>query len=318
MTVDTESRAHRATRRPARARDREPGQARRRRTDGAWPWLFAGPLLIGIGVFYIWPIIQTFWFSFTTWGVFGGATFSGLANYAALFVDPKLYLSLLNTVIYTLVVLLGIPIAVWLASLLNTPGLRFAQVYRVLFFLPYVAMPAAIALVWRIIFNGDFGILNWALSLVGIDGPYWIATPGFALLAVSIVGLWSSLGFSMIILGAGLKDIPPELYEAARVDGASRWRQFRSLTVPLLMPSIFFVFIITTIGSFQLFDLLYAMLGSSNPVLPKTMSLVYFFYSTGFVQNDKGLSAAIAMVIFVLIGLVTLVQFRVQKRWVQS
>ena len=317
MTVDTESSTHRATRRPARARSSEPGQARRRRTDGAWPWLFAGPLLIGIGVFYIWPIIQTFWFSFTTWGVFGGATFSGLANYAALFVDPKLYLSLLNTLIYTLIVLLGIPLAVWLASLLNTPGLRFAQLYRVLFFLPYVAMPAAIALVWRIIFNGDFGILNWALSLVGIDGPYWIATPGFALLAVSIVGLWSSLGFSMIILGAGLKDIPPELYEAARVDGASRWRQFRSLTVPLLMPSIFFVLIITTIGSFQLFDLLYAMLGSSNPVLPKTMSLVYFFYSTGFVQNDKGLSAAIAMVIFVLIGLVTLVQFRVQKRWVQ-
>jgi len=317
MTVDTEASTHRATRRPARARASEPGQARRRRTDGAWPWLFAGPLLIGIGVFYIWPIIQTFWFSFTTWGVFGGATFSGLANYAALFVDPKLYLSLLNTLIYTLIVLLGIPLAVWLASLLNTPGLRFAQLYRVLFFLPYVAMPAAIALVWRIIFNGDFGILNWALSLVGIDGPYWIATPGFALLAVSIVGLWSSLGFSMIILGAGLKDIPPELYEAARVDGASRWRQFRSLTVPLLMPSIFFVLIITTIGSFQLFDLLYAMLGSSNPVLPKTMSLVYFFYSTGFVQNDKGLSAAIAMVIFVLIGLVTLVQFRVQKRWVQ-
>ena len=297
---------------------RDSGPRRARRTDGAWPWLFAGPLLLGVGVFYLWPIVQTFWFSFTTWGVFGGATFSGLENYATLFTDPELYQSLLNTVIYTLIVLLGIPIAVWLASMLNTPGLRFAQFYRVLFFLPYVAMPAAIALVWRIIYNGDFGILNQTLALVGIDGPYWISTPGFALVAVSVVGLWSSLGFAMIILGAGLKDIPPELYEAARVDGASRWRQFRSITVPLLTPSIFFVLIITTIGSFQLFDLLYTILGSTNPVLPRTMSLVFYFYSTGFIQNDKGLAAAIAMVIFVIIGLITLVQFRVQKRWVQS
>jgi multiple sugar transport system permease protein len=304
---------------PSGGRESGPRRDRRaHRTDGAWPWLFAGPLLIGVALFYLWPIVQTFWFSVTTWGVFGGATFSGLENYATLFADPELYQSLLNTVIYTFIVLLGIPVAVWLASLLNTPGLRFAQFYRVLFFLPYVAMPAAIALVWRIIYNGDFGILNQTLALVGINGPYWISTPGFALVAVSVVGLWSSLGFAMIILGAGLKDIPPELYEAARVDGASRWRQFRSITVPLLTPSIFFVLIITTIGSFQLFDLLYAILGSTNPVLPRTMSLVFYFYSTGFIQNDKGLAAAIAMVIFVIIGLITLVQFRVQKRWVQS
>jgi multiple sugar transport system permease protein len=288
------------------------------RSDGVWPWLFTAPLLVGVGVFYIWPILQTFWFSFTKWGVFGGATFDGLANYQAMFADPEFYQSLLNTAIYTAIVLLGIPIAVWFASLLETPGLRFVQFYRVLFFMPYIAMPAAIALVWRIIFNGDFGILNWALSLVGIRGPYWIATPGFALLAVSIVGLWSSLGFSMIILGAGLKAIPPDLYEAARVDGASRWRQFRSITVPLLTPSIFFVLIVTTIGSFQLFDLLYALLGSNNPVLPDTMSVVFYFYSSGFVQNDKGLAAAVAMVIFVLIGVITLIQFRIQRRWVQS
>ncbi|OIH95478.1 carbohydrate ABC transporter permease [Curtobacterium sp. MCBA15_001] len=291
---------------------------RPRRTDGVWPWLFVLPLLVGVGTFYIWPILQTFWFSFTTWGVFGGATFTGLANYTRLLADPQLYQSLLNTVIYTVIVLIGIPIAVWLASLLNTPGLRFAQFYRVLFFLPYVAMPAAIALVWRIMFNGDYGIVNWFLGRFGIDGPYWISTPGFALVAVSLVGLWSSLGFSMIILGAGLKDIPPELYEAAELDGASRWRQFRSVTVPLLTPSIFFVVIVTTISSFQLFDLLYAILGSTNPVIPKTMSLVFYFYSAGFIDNDKGFAAAIAMVIFVLIGIVTLVQFRVQRKWVQS
>jgi multiple sugar transport system permease protein len=302
--------------RPTAHRRRPAGAAARR--DGFWPWLFVLPLLGGIGLFYLWPIIQTAYFSFTEWGVFGGNTFSGLDNYLRLFADPQLYSALGNTLLYTAVVLLGIPIAVYLASLLNTPGLRFASFYRVLFFLPYVAMPTAVAMVWRIIFNGDFGILNYVLSFVGIDGPYWTSTPGFAMLAVAIVGLWSSLGFSMIILAAGLKNIPPELYEAAELDGATPWRRFTSVTVPLLTPSIFFVLIITTISSFQLFDLLYALLGSSNPVLPKSMSLVYFFYSQGFVSNDKGYAAAIAMVIFAIIGVVTLVQFRLQKRWVNN
>jgi len=308
-----------STIRPARAKAPRlnPGRAAARR-DGFWPWLFVLPLLGGIGLFYLWPIIQTFYFSFTEWGVFGGNTFTGLDNYVRLFADSQLYSALGNTLLYTAIVLTGIPIAVYLASLLNTPGLRFASFYRVLFFLPYVAMPTAVAMVWRIIFNGDFGILNYVLSLVGIDGPYWTSTPGFAMLAVAIVGLWSSLGFSMIILAAGLKNIPPELYEAAELDGATPWRRFTSVTVPLLTPSIFFVLIITTISSFQLFDLLYALLGSSNPVLPKSMSLVYFFYSQGFVSNDKGYAAAIAMVIFLIIGVVTVLQFRFQKRWVNN
>lgn len=299
-------------------RSRRPQRSRSLDHGGWWAWVFVVPLLIGVGVFYIWPILQTFFFSFTTWGVFGGWTLAGLENYRTLISDPAFYQSLLNTAIYTAIVLLGIPIAVWLASLLNTPGLRFAALYRVLFFLPYVAMPAAIALVWRMIFNGDFGILNWALSLIGVKGPYWLSTPGYALVAVSVVGLWSSLGFSMIILGAGLKSIAPEMYEAAELDGANPARRFRSITVPLLSPSIFFVFIITTISSFQLFDLLYALLGSTNPVMPRTMSLVFYFYSSGFISNDKGLAAAIAMAIFVIIGLVAVVQFRLQRRWVQS
>jgi multiple sugar transport system permease protein len=269
-------------------------------------------------VFYLWPIVQTAWYSLTETGPFGGSTFAGVANYVELFQDTELYLSLGNTLLYTVVVLLGIPIAVALASLLNLPGLRLAALYRVLFFLPYVAMPTAVAMVWRVIFNGDFGILNRALAVVGIEGPYWISTPGAATVAVAVVGLWSSLGFNMIVLAAGLKSIPPELYEAAELDGASRWRQFRSVTVPLLTPSIFFVLIITVIASFQVFDLLYAILGSSNPVLPRSMSLVYFFYREGFVANDKGYAAAIAMVIFLIIGLMTALQFRLQRRWVHS
>lgn len=299
--------------------DRRPVR-RPRGNDGWWALVFVGPLALGIGVFYIWPIVQTAGFSFTSFGVFGGATFAGLENFTRLFTEESFYLSLGNTLLYTAIVLLGVPIAVLLASLLNLPGLRFASFYRVLFFLPYVAMPTAIAFVWRIIFNGDFGLVNYVLSFFGIEGPYWISTPGFAITAVAIVGLWSSIGFSMIVLAAGLKTIPPELYEAASLDGASRWRQFRSITAPLLTPSIFFVTIVTVISCFQLFDLLYAILGttSSNSTLPRSMSLVYYFYQAGFVNNEKGYAAAVAMVIFVIIGLVTLVQFRFQRKWVHN
>lgn len=302
--------------RPAPARRRGGTEAQARRRDGAWPWLFVLPLLLGIATFYLWPILQTFYFSFTEWGVFGGSTWSGVDNYVRLVTDPRLYASIGNTLLYTVIVLLGIPLAMVFAALMNTPGLRFVSVYRVLFFMPYIAMPTAVAMVWRIIFNGDFGILNWALSLLGIEGPYWLSTPGLALVAVAIVGLWSTIGFAVIVLGAGLKSIPTEYYEAAEIDGASAVRRFFSITVPLLSPSIFFVTVVTTIASFQLFDLLYAILGSTNPIIPKSMSLVYFFYREGFTQGDKGYAAAIAIVILVIIGLVTLLQFRLQRKWV--
>lgn len=302
--------------RPVRARRSDETEAQARRRDGMWPWLFVLPLLLGIVTFYLWPILQTFYFSFTEWGIFGGSTWSGLDNYIRLVTDAKLYASVGNTLLYTAIVLLGIPLAMIFAALMNTPGLRFASVYRVLFFMPYIAMPTAVAMVWRIIFNGDFGILNWVLSLVGIDGPYWLSTPGLALVAVAIVGLWSTIGFAVIVLGAGLKSIPTEYYEAAEIDGASAIRRFFSITVPLLSPSIFFVTVVTTIASFQLFDLLYAILGSANPIIPKSMSLVYFFYREGFTQGDKGYAAAIAMVILLIIGIVTFLQFRLQRKWV--
>ncbi|MGA0566968.1 carbohydrate ABC transporter permease [Rathayibacter sp. KR2-224] len=293
-----------------------PSRRRILRPDGPWPWVFVLPVVFGVAIFYLWPILKTFYLSFTTVGVFGGSTFTGLANYATMFADPQIPRSILNTAVYTVIVLLGIPIAVWLASLIERPGMRFRGLYRTLYFIPYVTMPAAVGIVWRLIFNGDFGPINWLLSLVGISGPYWLATPGFALVAVSVVGLWMSLGFNLIIISAGLREIPVELYEAAQVDGASRFRQFRSITVPLLTPSIFFVSIITVVNGFQLFDLLYVMLGKSNLAMPQTQSLVYIFYNEAFLQNNQGYASAIGILILVIIAALTAVQFRLQRRWV--
>lgn len=295
-----------------------PAAPRKRRTDRKeWLWaaLFVAPLLFGVLVFYIWPIIRNAYFSFTTWGVFGGATWSGLANYQAMLADPSFWRSILNTLIYIGFLLIGIPLAVIFASLINRPGLRFAALYRTAFFLPYVAMPAAVSMVWRIIFNGDFGVINYALSLIGIKGPNWLSTEWVALIAVGLVGMWISLGFNLIVLSAGMKGIPPEMYEASSLDGASRLRQFFSITVPLLSPSIFFVSVMTVITGFQLFDLLYALMGTQNPALNQTQSMVYLFFAhqqTG----DNGYAAAVGMAILVLVGVFTIIQFRMQKKWV--
>ena len=297
--------------------DTAPAVPRRARSrDGVWPLVFLAPLMIGVAVFYFWPILATFLNSFSSFGPFGGRSFTGLDNYRALLTDSFIPRAVLNTAVYTAIVLLGIPIAVAVASLMNQKGLRFSRFYQVLFFLPAVSMPVAVALVWRMIFNKEFGIVNWALSLVGIDGPYWTTAPWWALLAVSIVGLWSSLPLAIIILSAGLQAIPAELYEAAQLDGAGTMRQFIAVTVPLLTPSIFFLTIITAINGFQLFDLLFAMMGDANPAMADTQSLVYLFYSEAFRQNDQGYASVIALLILLIIGVFTLLQFRMQKRWV--
>ncbi|MDN6480750.1 MAG: sugar ABC transporter permease, partial [Acidipropionibacterium jensenii] len=158
---------------------------------------------------------------------------------------------------------------------------------------------------------------NQFLRVVGVDDPpYWIVTPGFAIVAVSVFGLWCSIGFNVIILSSGLKGIPRELYEAASIDGATGVKQFRWVTVPLLTPSIFFLSITTTIGGFQLFDALFAMIGRGNPAEPKTRSLVSLFYRQAFVDSNQGAGAATAIVILLFVAIVTVIQFIGQKKWV--
>lgn len=284
--------------------------------DGWAPWVFILPTLAGVTLFYLWPIVQSFYFSFTEWGPFGGTTWIGTENYRRMSSSVDTLKALGNTVLYGAVVLLAIPLAVFLASLLNRPGLRFRPLFRVLHFLPVVTTPAAVSVVWRLLYNGDTGMINYGLSLVGIDGPYWLSTPVVSIIAVGIVGAWMTLGFNMIILGAGLQSIPAELYEAAELDGAGPWRQLISITVPLLTPSIFFVTVMTAISSFKVFDLIFVMIGRDNPAIDDLQTLVFLFYFQGFQVNDKGYAAAIGIALLVVIALITLVQFRLQRRWV--
>ena len=291
-------------------------------TSGWWALFFLAPTGIGLGVFYVWPLIQTLYFSFTSWGPFGGHTFTGLANYRALLHDPALSSSFLNTLWYCLLGLIGVPISLVLAQVLGRRGRRGVSVYRTLMFLPVVTMPAAVAIVWRWLYNGNYGLVNELLSKIGVNGPYWISDPHTALIAIAIVGIWSTIGYNMVILMAGLQSIPRTYYEAAELDGAGPVRQFLSVTVPLLTPSIFFVTVYSVIGSLQTFDLIYVLMGPSgsgqvtNPALPQAESVVYLFYQDSFVENNRGYGAAIAFVLMLVIIAVTGLQFRLQRRWV--
>lgn len=284
--------------------------------EGYWALLFIGPIGVGLAIFYFWPIARTAYLSFTSSGAFGGGQWIGLKNYKDLFQDPEVLSSLRNSALYALMVLAGIPIAIVISAMLNTRRLRGGNVYRVFYFLPVVTLPAAVALIWKLIYNSDYGLLNSGLGTVGIRGPQWLTDPHLALVALAAVGIWSGIGTQIIIFLAGLRGIPNELYEAAELDGASGIRRFFSVTLPLLTPSIFFVSVLSVISSMQMFDLAFLMISPTNPAFSSGQTIVYLFYEEGFVKNDRGYAAAIAVVLFVVILLLTAGQFRLQRRWV--
>jgi multiple sugar transport system permease protein len=294
--------------------------ARRRRRpvgeQGRWGYLFVAPTALGLGIFYMWPALGTIYQSFTQSGPFGGSTWVGLANYRQLLHDPQMFQTLRNTIIYTVVALLSIPIAMVVAVLLNQRGLRFLGFYRMLYFLPVVTMPAAVSIVWRMLYNGDFGTINTALRWVGIDGTSWLTNPHTALFAVAIIGIWASIGANMVIFLAGLQGVPRHLYEAAEIDGAGPVRRFTKITLPMTSPSIFFASVLTVIHALQVFDYIFMTVDPANPAFPQVRSVVYMFYQESFVENQRGYGATIAFVLLLLILALTLIQFRLQRRWV--
>jgi multiple sugar transport system permease protein len=279
-------------------------------------YIMIAPLMIGLFIFYIWPVFQTFYFSFTKWGAFGKYKWTGLTNYEHLLHDPDLGRALLNTVIY---ILLSVPgsliLAIVIAVLLNQK-IRGVGIYRTLYYLPAVTMPAAIAMVWRWLYNGDYGLINYILGLFAIHGPRWISDSSIALYSIILVAIWAAIGNNMILFLAGLQGIPSVYYEAAAIDGAGPLPRFFRITLPLLSPTIFFALVTSLIGAFQVFDLIFLMSGPNSPTIDATKTVVYLFYQYAFINNDKGYAATIAVLLFVIILLITIVQFRLQRRWV--
>lgn len=275
---------------------------------------FILPNFIGFLIFILIPVLFSFVLSFTKWDGFNQMTFVGLRNFSMIFTDRVFKSSLTKTINYTIfTVFFTLIISLFLAIVLNNQ-IKGRDIFRSAIFFPYVASIVAVGAVWQSMFQKDFGPINMFLRAIGMSNPPgWFASTQYALTAVIIVSIWKFMGYYMIIYLAALQDIPPQLYEAATIDGANGWHQFRKITVPMLTPATFFVFIMLTINSFKVFDLVY-VLTEGGPGIATTV-LVKYIYDQSFVAWNYGRASAASMVLFVIVGVVTIIQFRAEKKW---
>jgi multiple sugar transport system permease protein len=294
------------------------GRARwspRTRGQALWGYLLIAPMMLGFTLFFLLALIASLALSFTDWDVLSAPNWIGLSNYARLPHDPDFRAALGNTAALAIPnVALRLILSLAIALALNSQ-IRFRAFYRTIFFLPVLTMPVAVGTIWKWLFDPSFGPINNALGRVGLPQPEWLNHPESALIAVVIVLLWSGVGYDMVIYLAGLQGIPREYYEAAQIDGASGWRQFRDITLPLLTPTTFFLMVVAIIGSLQVFDLVYIMtrVGSSTNRFP---TIVYYIYEEGFQKFQMGYAITVAWVLLLIIFVFTLLQFRLQRRWV--
>lgn len=282
--------------------------------EGFAAFLFLLPNIVGFLIFTAIPVGAAFLLAFYNWDLLLGASFAGLGNFRRLLSDDVFIDSFVNTLYFVgatvpLSVVLGL-----VAAVLVNQALRGIVFFRSVFLLPYVMVTVAVALVWKWIFLDNIGLLNIALSFVGIDGPAWLTSQTWAMPALIIMSVWKFFGYNMVIFLAGLQNIPEYLYEAAKIDGAGTWRRFISITLPMLSPATFFVVVISIIHSFQVFD--QALVMTNGGPGTATTTLVLYIYQVGFQAFNMGYAAAIAVVMFAVMFVVTILQFLYQRRWV--
>jgi multiple sugar transport system permease protein len=279
-----------------------------------WGWIMIMPLLAGLIIFYFTPFFQNVFYSFTDLGEFQIWTTLSLDNYINLFSDDEFRAAIYNTLAY---VFICVPIITVLSLLLAiglNQAIRGQWLFRTLLFLPAVTMPAAIAMVWQWLMNRNFGLINQVLAFFDIPAIGWLSDPEVVRLSASLVIIWSAIALKMIILLAGLQGIPKQIYEAMSLDGISKLRGFWSITLPLMIPTLFFVLVISFIETLQIFDVVYLLFGSSSMVDDQTMTIAYLFYKYAFIYHEKGYASAIAVVIFVITMVLTLLQVWLGKR----
>lgn len=279
---------------------------------GIFAYLMIAPTILGLIILNIIPFIETIRLSFFKTGAFGKNSWAGFDNYIKFINDSEIFLATKNTILY---MLLSVPIcillALILASLLNTK-IKFRGLYRAIYFLPMVVAPAATSMVWKWLFNADAGIINQLFNL----NINWLTDPNIAIVSIAIVTIWSSLGYNIVLLLAGLQSISKSYYEASIIDGATGIKQFFHITIPLISPTLFFVVILQVMNALKQFDFIYLLIGKDNPALESTKTLTYLFYEYAFIIRDKGYASIIILWSFIIIAIISIIQFKVQKKWV--
>ncbi|AXI10413.1 sugar ABC transporter permease [Oceanobacillus zhaokaii] len=280
-------------------------------------YIFISPMFIGTSILVIFPILATIFLSFTDWNFItgvGGFNFIGLENFKTLLGDDIFIKSLIHNFILLLVVPIGLLISLTLAVIINN-HVYFKDVFKVVYFMPYISSVVAVAIVFQVLFHPTMGPINQLLLSLGVENPPgWIADTNFALISVMVILIWMNIGFQLIIYLAGLQNIPKELYEAAEMDGASAWYKFRKITVPLVSPTTFLLLVTGFISTFKVFDLI-VVLTNGGPA-NSTSVPVFYLYQQAFIELKTGYSSAIALILLVLVLLITFLQWLGQKKWV--
>ena len=279
-----------------------------------WVAIFLLPSLTGLILFTAIPILASLGLTTFEWDLLTAPQFVGLGNFQRLLKDDNFWRALLNTIYFIVTYIPLVMIFAMAVAVVLNQKLKGIVFFRAAFFIPVVSAWVAVALMWRWIFNPQFGIFNYLLSLIGITGPAWLFDPQWAMPAIVIASVWKDIGFVMIMLLAGLQGIPEVYYEAASIDGSNRWQQFRNITFPLLSPTIFFALIISLINSFQVFDQVWIM--TEGGPAGATTVLVEQVVKNAFSYSRMGYASAISWVLFLLVFGATAIQTRMQNRWV--
>jgi len=288
------------------------------RRKALWGMALVAPNVLGLMFFFGIPVLMAFGTSVNEWNAIKPPRFVGLDNFERLLYDDSFQQALTNTFkLIALVVPAEILLALGVALLLNLP-LHGRGVLRALYFLPVITSTVAASVVWTSIFQPTYGILSQFLEPFGLGETKWLVEPGLVLIPVAVVVIWQRIGFDMVIFLAGLQTIPPVLYEAALIDGAGRWQRFRHVTLPMLSPTTFLIVVLAVINAFQIFDQVYVTTLRTVPggVGGSATTLTYFLYRRAFTHSEFGYASAVALVLFAIILLVTVVQLRIQRRWV--
>jgi multiple sugar transport system permease protein len=276
---------------------------------------FILPNLLGFATFTLVPMVFSLALAFMNWDGANVATWAGLDNFKRLLRDETFRIALVNTFYYVVGTVPATMVASLVLALLLNQRLRGRNFFRTTFFFPYVASLVAVAVVWNMLFHPAMGPVNQLLTALGVENPpRWTASLEWAMPTVILASIWKSMGYYMVIYLAALQGIPSYLYEAAEIDGANAWQKFRYITLPMLTPATFFVSMMLIIASFKVFDLIMAMTGGGPG--RATNVLVIHTYNTAFKEFRFGYSSAIALVLFAIVLVITIIQFRMEKRWV--
>ncbi|KRE55914.1 carbohydrate ABC transporter permease [Paenibacillus sp. Soil750] len=288
-----------------------------RRREIIWSYLFISIPVLGFLIFGLAPIVSSLVLSFMDWDMISPAKWNGVENYKEMVLDEKFYKSLYNT----LYLLIGIPIGMFfslLVAILMNRKLKGISFLRTIYYIPVISPIIAVSLLWQWILNNDYGLINdWIYQLFGIQGPNWLGDPNWVKPSFILMGLWGGIGGTMVLYLAGLQGIASDYYEAATVDGANRWHLFRHITFPLLSPIHFFVIVMGIIGTFQSFSQMYIMATDGGPEYSGA-TIVFYIFNEAFKYFNMGYASAVAWVLGIIIFIITLIQFKLSKRWVYN